>query len=118
MNNYKELKIWQKSMDLVEKVYALTLLFPNEEKYGLISQIQRSAVSIPSNISEGAGRNSDKEFKNFLGIANGSINELSTQLELSIRVGYATEDNLAEILELLTQIQKMNFTLIKKFSKS
>jgi len=118
MNNYKELKIWQKSMDLVEKVYALTLLFPNEEKYGLISQIQRSAVSIPSNISEGAGRNSDKEFKNFLGIANGSINELSTQLELSIRVGYVTEDNLAEILELLTQIQKMNFTLIKKFSKS
>ena len=118
MNNYKELKIWQKSMDLVEKVYALTLLFPNEEKYGLISQIQRSAVSIPSNISEGAGRNSDKEFKNFLGIANGSINELSTQLELSIRVGYVTEDNLAEILELLTQIQKMNFTLIKKISKS
>jgi len=105
-------------MDLVEKVYALTLLYPNEEKYGLISQIQRSAVSIPSNISEGAGRNSDKEFKNFLGIANGSINELSTQLELSIRVGYVTEDNLAEILELLTQIQKMNFTLIKKFSKS
>lgn len=118
MNNYKELKIWQKSMDLVEKVYALTLLFPNEEKYGLISQIQRSAVSIPSNISEGAGRNSDKEFKNFLGIANGSINELSTQLELSIRVGYVEEDNLVEILELITQIQKMNYMLIKKFSNS
>lgn len=105
-------------MDLVEKVYALTLLFPNEEKYGLISQIQRSAVSIPSNISEGAGRNSDKEFKNFLGIANGSINELSTQLELSIRVGYVEEDNLVEILELITQIQKMNYMLIKKFSNS
>ena len=115
MNNYKELKIWQKSMDLVEKVYALTLLFPNEEKYGLISQIQRSAVSIPSNISEGAGRNSDKEFKNFLGIANGSINELSTQSELSIRVGYVTEDNLAEILELLTQIKNEFHVNKKKF---
>jgi four helix bundle protein len=116
MNNYKELKIWQMSMDLVEKVYKLTLGFPSEEKYGLVSQIQRSAVSIPSNISEGAGRNSNKEFKNFLGIANGSINELSTQLELSVRVGYIKEENLFEILELLTQIQKMNFTLIKKFS--
>jgi four helix bundle protein len=116
MNNYKELKIWQMSMDLVEKVYKLTLGFPSEEKYGLVSQIQRSAVSIPSNISEGAGRNSNKEFKNFLGIANGSINELSTQLELSVRVGYIKEENIFEILELLTQIQKMNFTLIKKFS--
>ena len=116
MNNFKELKIWQMSMDLVEKVYKLTLGFPSEEKYVLVSQIQRSAVSIPSNISEGAGRNSNKEFKNFLGIANGSINELSTQLELSVRVGYIKEENIFEILELLTQIQKMNFTLIKKFS--
>ena len=116
MNNYKELIVWQKSMDLVEKVYELTLLFPKDEKYGLISQIQRSAVSIPSNISEGAGRNSNKEFRNFLGIANGSINELSTQLELALRIGYIKNNELEEVLILITEIQKMNFTLIKKFS--
>jgi len=115
MNNYRELKIWQKSMDLVEKIYRLTFSFPKEEKYGLISQIQRCAVSIPSNIAEGAGRNSNKEFRNFLGIANGSINELSTQLELSIRIGYIKENDLSDISILLTEIQKMNFTLIKKF---
>lgn len=116
MNNYKELKIWQKSMDLVEKVYKITSNFPIEEKFGLISQIQRCAVSIPSNIAEGAGRNSNKEFRNFLGIANGSANELNTQLLLSIRIGYVKEEDLDEIFNLVTEIQKMNFTLIKKFT--
>lgn len=116
MNNYKELKVWQKSMDLVEKVYALTLSYPKEEKYGLISQIQRSAVSIPSNIAEGAGRNSNKEFRNFLGIANGSINELSTQMELSIRIGYLKQDEVMDVFNLIAEIQKMNFSLIKKFT--
>lgn len=117
MNNYKELKVWQKSMDLAEKVYLVTALFPKEEKYGLISQIQRCAVSIPSNIAEGAGRNSDKEFRHFLGIANGSTNELNTQLLLSLRIGYAKEEQLQDIFNLLTEVQKMNFALIKKFSK-
>lgn len=116
MNNYKELKIWQKSMDLVEKVYKITSNFPIEEKFGLISQIQRCAVSIPSNIAEGAGRNSNKEFRNFLGIANGSANELNTQLLLSIRIDYVKEEDLDEIFNLVTEIQKMNFTLIKKFT--
>ena len=117
MNNYKELKIWQKSMDLVEKVYTLISTYPKEEKFGMISQIQRCAVSIPSNIAEGAGRNSNKEFRNFLGIANGSLNELNTQLLLSIRIGYLKESDLDEINNLITEIQKMNYTLIKKFSK-
>jgi len=116
MNNYKELMIWNKSMDLVEKVYRIVSSFPDEEKYGLTSQIQRSAVSIPSNIAEGAGRNSNKEFRNFLGIANGSANELMTQLLLTIRIGYTKENKLKEIFDLLTEIQKMNFALIKKFS--
>lgn len=116
MNNYKELKVWQKSMDLVELVYNLTSLFPKEEKYGLTSQIQRCAVSIPSNIAEGSGRNSNKKFRHFLSIANGSSNELSTQLHLSMRIGYVTENDLSEILKLLIEIQKMNFSLIKRFS--
>lgn len=74
MNNYKELIVWPKSMLLAEIMYKLTSSFPDEEKYGLVSQVRRSAVSIASNIAEGAGRNSKKEFRNFLGIANGSLN--------------------------------------------
>ena len=117
MNNYKELKVWQKSMDLVEKAYGLTSTFPMEEKYGLTSQIQRSATSIASNIAEGAGRNSNKEFRNFLGIANGSSNELNTQLLLAERVGYTCDADLEDILNLLNEVQKMNYTLINKFSQ-
>ena len=93
-------------MDLVEKVYKTTSTFPKEEKYGLISQIQRSAVSIPSNIAEGAGRNSNKEFRNFLGIANGSANELATQLILSVRIGYIKEDSLRDIFNLIIEIKR------------
>ncbi len=102
-------------MKLVEEVYDITASIPDEEKFGLTSQIRRSAVSIPSNISEGAGRNSKKEFRNFLGIANGSLNELLTQLELSLRLGYIKEDNLKK-MSLGDEIQKMIYTLINKFS--
>lgn len=118
MNNYRELKVWQKSMDLAEKVYQLTKSFPDEEKFGLISQLRRCAVSIPSNIAEGAGRNSNKEFRNFLGIANGSANELNTQLLITERIGYVKEEHLREIFSLLTEVKKIIFVLIKKFSKN
>lgn len=117
MNNFKELIVWQKSMLLTELVYKTTLSFPEEEKYGLISQIRRCAVSVPSNIAEGAGRNSNKEFRNFLGIANGSLNELNTQLEISKRLGFLVEKKLIEIMQLCSEVQKMIYTLIKKFSK-
>ena len=78
MNNLKELKIWNRAIDLTVKVYKATAVFPADERFGLISQRMRAAVSIPSNIAEGAGRNSPKEFNNFLGIANGSSFELQT----------------------------------------
>ena len=80
MNNFKELKIWIKAMNVVTDVYKATLNFPGDEKFGLTSQIRRCAVSIPSNIAEGAGRNTNGEFRQFLGIANGSCYELQTQL--------------------------------------
>jgi len=83
MHNLKELKIWHKAMDLFVEVYEASSKFPKEEIYGLTSQIKRSAISIPSNISEGAGRNSNKEFIHFLRIANGSSYELQTQLIIS-----------------------------------
>ena len=104
-------------MALVEVVYKLTTSFPDEEKFGITTQMRRSAVSIPSNIAEGAGRNSKKEFKNFLGIANGSLNELFTQLELSNRLGFSEEDDLKNVLSLANEIQKMIYALIHKFSQ-
>ena len=116
MNNHKELIVCQKAMLPVELVYELSSVFPNEEKYGLTNQIRRSAISIPSNIAEGAGRNSKKEFRNFLGIANGSLNELNTQLELSKRLGFINEEVLKKVFDLGNEVQKMIYALINKFS--
>lgn len=78
MHNFRELRIWQEAMEVTKVVYKVTAKFPIDERYSLTSQINRSAVSIPSNIAEGAGRNSDKEFNQFLGIALGSAFELET----------------------------------------
>lgn len=104
-------------MDITVDVYKLSAQFPKEETYGLTSQIRRSAVSIPSNISEGAGRNTDGEFKNFLGIASGSSNELFTQLILSERLDLVEQKNINPILNELIAVQKMNYALIQKLSK-
>ncbi len=99
-------------MELVESVYRLTQTFPKSEIYDLVSQINRSAVSIPSNIAEGKGRNSDKEFKQFLYIARGSLFELRTQLELARRLGYINSDK--DLKEKIVEIQSMLHTLINK----
>lgn len=117
MHNFQNLKIWQKAMDVAEQTYLISSEFPKEEKYGLRSQIRRSAVSIPSNIAEGAGRNTDGEFRNFLGIASGSSNELFTQLILSHRLNLISEDKIQHLIKDLIEVQKMNYTFIQKFSK-
>jgi four helix bundle protein len=117
MHNFQELIIWQKAMNITENVYRLSAEFPKEEKYGLTSQIRRSAVSVPSNIAEGAGRNTNGEFKNFLGIASGSSNELFTQLLLSYRLDLVSKEQVEPILNQLVEVQKINYSLIKKFSK-
>ena len=88
MHNYNNLQIWQDAMDVVEMIYQVTAQFPPEEKYGLRSQMNRSAISIPSNIAEGAGRNTDKEFSHFVSIAIGSMYELHTQIILCERISY------------------------------
>ena len=90
LRSYKDLELWKKSMDLVVDIYKLTKDFPSQEKFGLISQIRRAAVSIPSNIAEGSSRNNTKEFIQFLYIANGSLSEIETQLEIASRLGYLT----------------------------
>ncbi len=109
---YTNLKVWQSSMELVELVYKLTQTFPPVEKFNLVTQINRSAVSIPSNIAEGRGRASDKEFKQFLYIARGSLCELRTQLELARRLNYIKSDKV--IKEKIIEVESMLNTLIKK----
>ena len=94
-------------MILTKNVYLLTSDLPSEEKFGLISQIRRCAVSIPSNIAEGAGRNNKNEFNQFLGIAMGSCYELETQLILLVELDFKTENEVAPLLENLNEIQKM-----------
>ena len=113
MHNHKNLKIWQRSMDLVELVYRETSKFPQEEKYGLTSQLQRAAVSIPSNIAEGTSRASQKEFKHYLSISMGSAFEVTTQLELSFRLSYINEEEKDRILSLNDLLQRK----IQSFSK-
>ncbi len=87
--NYKDLIAWQKAMDLVEEVYRVSTSFPRDEIYGLTSQIRRAVVSVPSNIAEGQGRNSNNEFHRFLNIAHGSLREVETQLAIAVRLKYA-----------------------------
>ena len=110
MHNFKNLKIWQKSRTLVKEVYLLTRDFPSEEKFGLVSQILRSAYSIPSNIAEGSGRATDKEFARYLNIALGSAFELETQLILAFDINYISENKLQEVQTLLQEIQKMIYS--------
>src|SRR6218665_3747041 len=116
MNKFKDLSVWQKSMDLAETVYMLTAGFPNEEKFGLQSQIKRSAVSIASNIAEGAGRNSKNEFKHFLSISLGSCYELETQIILAARFNYINQDSLEVVLGKLNEVQKMIVGLSKSLN--
>jgi four helix bundle protein len=115
MHKYKELKLWQKSIDLVTNIYLSTRSFPNSERFGLISQINRAAVSIPSNIAEGAGRNSDREFIRFLSIAQASSYELETQLIISKNLTYLSVEDLDQLTMQIEEIQKMNYSIQSKF---
>ncbi len=114
MHKIKDLKIWLKSIELTKVIYLLVSELPPDEKFGLTSQIKRSAVSIPSNIAEGAGRNSQKEFKHFLSIANGSAYELQTQLILLIELNLINKNKIQPVIELCIEIQKMNYSFQKR----
>jgi four helix bundle protein len=112
--NHKELDVWKISIDLVTHVYELTKNFPSSEMFGLTSQMRRSAISISSNIAEGAGRNYTKEFIHFLSIAKGSTVELETQLIISQRIGYTTNEMIEEMLQTCSRIIKMLTGMIQK----
>ena len=116
MESYRDLSVWQKSMDLVEEVYSLVKKLPHEEQFALSSQIRRAVVSIPSNIAEGYGRKSKKEYIRFLQIARGSKYEVETQLLICSRLGYLQKTDLSKSLDLCDEIGKMLNTLIKKLT--
>lgn len=100
-------------MALVMEVYRITKRFPSEEKYGLTQQVRRAAVSIPSNVAEGAARNTKKEFTHFLHGARGSLSELDTQLELSVGLGYVSDDDLNSVRSLMEQVDRMISGLLR-----
>ena len=116
MNQFKKLIVWQKSMLLAKIVFTLTDKLPVKEKFGLISQINRCAVSIPSNIAEGSGRNSTKEYCYFLSISLGSAFELETQLLLCIELEYLKKEEITETMNLIHEIQKMLNSLQRKLN--
>src|SRR5437016_8063113 len=105
--SYKDLNVWQKGIELAKLTYMLTAQFPTEERFGLVSQMRRAAVSIPSNIAEGAARNTRKEFTNFLYIAQGSASELETQLLICHELGFVDVDVSGILLKELDEISKM-----------
>jgi four helix bundle protein len=107
MHKYKELKIWKEGMLLAQMTYKVASLFPNHEQYGLTSQIKRAVVSIPSNIAEGAGRSSNKEFSHFLCIAMGSAFELETQLMLARDFDFISKAQFEEIWNQVNKVQRM-----------
>lgn len=114
-NTHKDLEIWQEGLNLVTKIYNITKDFPKEEVYGLTSQMRRAAISYPSNIAEGAARNSLSEYIRFLHICQGSLSELETQLTIANRLNYIS--NIDEIIETTEMLRRKTHKLIKYFTK-
>jgi four helix bundle protein len=114
MSHFRKILVWQKSISLVTKIYKATSTFPKEEMFGLTSQIRRSSVSIPSNIAEGSGRESSKDFTRFLYISLGSIFEMQTQLEIAKNIIYINEEEFNLLYEDSREIERMLVSLIRK----
>lgn len=117
MRSYKDLKVWQRSVELVTDVYRLTKGFPKDEIYGLTSQIRRASVSVPSNIAEGSARSS-KSFLSFLRISRGSLMEVETQLEIARRLEYISIEQKDKVAEEMEQIGKMLNGLMRKIEEN
>ena len=113
LQTYRDLEAWKAAMDLVESIYTLTRQFPDEERYGLTSQIRRAAVSIPSNIAEGYGRVHRGDYVRFLSIARGSLCEVETQMLLSIRLGYSTRETMVPVWHQTQLVGKIMGGLIR-----
>lgn len=116
MRDYKNLDVWKLSFSLCMKIYDVTANFPDSEKFGLSNQMRRAAVSVPSNMAEGAERNSDKDFHYFLGIAKGSLNELQTQVYIAVGRNYLSQEEAEKLDTLINEISKKLFRFMKKLS--
>lgn len=116
MKNFKELKVWQKGIELVALVYTVTTTFPEEEKYGLSAQMRRAAVSIPSNIAEGHLRKTAKDFKQFLSIARGSCAELETQIIIAHKLGFIQDDYVNKLSPKVEELSKMLSSFYSKIN--
>lgn len=116
IKTYRDLIIWQKSMSLVTEIYNATNSFPSSELYALTNQLRRCAVSIPSNIAEGYGRNSTGDYKRFLQIAVGSLFELQTQIEIAYNLKYIHENIFKDLLAKTSELEIIIFTLIRKIN--
>jgi len=117
MHDFRKLEVWKKSIELVKEIYFLTNTFPKDENYGLKSQIKRSAISIPSNIAEGCGRDSPKQFQYHLNVALGSICELETQIILSNQLHFSNEENCKNIIRSINEVSKMVNGLKRSINK-
>ena len=111
VKSFRDLRVWQAAVDVVESVYRLTQGFPKQEAYGLTSQIRRAAISIPSNIAEGHTREHNKEFLHHLSVAQASLAELETQLEIAKRLEYITSEELSQVLQQLSSVGRQLYAL-------
>ena len=117
IRSYKDLIVWQKSMEMVRLIYQATKAFPDDERFGLVSQLRRGAVSVPSNIAEGYGRNSTLDYIRFLRMAIGSLYEIETQLEIAFRENLLAKQERDKISILIEENEKMLISLVKKVGK-
>ena len=116
IKSYRDLLVWQKGIELAKDIYALTKSLPPSEKFGLISQMRRAAVFVPSNIAEGQARRHTKEFRQFLHIARGSLAELDTQLTVAVQLGFVAQEDVDLIGRRLIELAKMTNGLLSKLS--
>jgi four helix bundle protein len=117
-NSYRDLEVWQLAIELVEDVYRVTEGFPKHELYGLTAQVRKAAVSVPSNIAEGQGRTTSRDFHSFLGHARGSLMEVATQLIIAARLGYVDEARVNPLLAVSTRIKQMLYRLMQSISEA
>ena len=117
MNGYRSLLVWKKAMQLAEEIYSVIKLLPKDELFGLSAQLRRAAVSVPSNIAEGNGRSSKKDYMHFLNIARGSVYEIETQLLLGVELHFFNEPQTEKAMDLCEEISKMLNSLIRSLSE-
>jgi len=117
VRNFREYEIWQNALAVAKQVYAITRNIPSSERHGLIQQLHRASVSIPSNIAEGSARETEREFSHYLRISQGSAFEVETQLLLAVELGFVTQESIQPLVQQLNQLQRQITFLVQKISK-